>query len=361
MSDQQGALGRADIQLGLADFDLDVGFDIPAHGVLGVFGPSGCGKTSLLRCLAGLETRASGHIRLNGDTWLDTAGNIRVPACARAIGYVFQEGRLFPHLEVARNLDYGARRRGARESVTTRDEVIELLDIGPLLERKPAQLSGGEQQRVSIGRALLSAPRLLLMDEPLANLDRQRKQEILPYLDRLHAELKVPIIYVSHSINEVSRLCDQLLLLRQGRVMASGPMEDVFGDIDLAVDFGDMAGVVLPVRSEGWNPAAGVTSLMLEHTELRIPEELPAGDMRLRVRADDVSIVLEKPRGSSILNIIPAAVQELRDMPGGMAMVQMQVAGHSLLARVSQVSLRQLQLVPGMAVHAQIKGAAIRR
>lgn len=354
-------LGSAAFRLERDDFTLDVAFDIPVRGVLGAFGRSGCGKTSLLRCLAGLEQSVSGSIRINGDTWLDTDAGIRLASAERAIGYVFQDGRLFPHLDVSANLGYGERRRKDRTGIAGMDNILALLDIGHLLHRKPAQLSGGEQQRVAIGRALLAAPRLLLMDEPLANLDRERKQEILPYLDRLHAELQIPIVYVSHSLNEITRLCDEVLLMRDGRIIAADTLETVFSDIDVATGFGDMAGVVVPVHSNGWNDTNSLSYLELAGETLRVPDRLPEGPLRLRIQASDVSIVLEKPAASSILNILPAQVKDIRMAGDAMAFVRLGMNGHDLLARISQASIRQLGLHSGMNVFAQIKGAAIRR
>jgi len=353
--------GRVDIRLQRDDFELAVDFAIPAKGVTGIFGSSGCGKTSLLRCIAGLEHGATGRIQVNGDSWLDSVNGKRLSPAERAIGYVFQDGRLFPHKSVRNNLLYGEARRGSRAAIASLDDVVDLLGIGNLLERKPAALSGGEQQRVAIGRALLSAPRLMLMDEPLANLDRARKREILPYLDRLHAELRVPMLYVSHSFGEVARLCDHLLLLEKGRVQAAGELETLLADLDLGETLGDMAGAVLPVTSLGWREDEGLSRLHIDGMELRVPERLEAGELRLRILASDVSIVVGEPAASSILNVMPATIIDWRNVGDAMVLVRLSLAGRHLLARISRASLVQLKLLQGQAVHVQIKGAAIRR
>lgn len=358
MNDMQG---RVDVRLRRRGFDLAAAFDIPARGVTGIFGTSGCGKTSLLRCVAGLEKDAEGLITVNGDTWLDSVNGIQLSPAERAIGYVFQDGALFPHLTARRNLLFGDRRRGARRPVAGFDEVVELLGLAPLLDRKPDALSGGEQQRVAIGRALLSAPRLLLMDEPLANLDRTRKHEILPYLDRLHAELRIPMLYVSHSFNEVTRLCDRLVLLDGGRVQAAGELETLLADLQTGERLGDMAGVVLPVVSLGWDETISLSRLAIDRMTLRVPEVLPPGPMRLRILASDVSLVVGEPQSSSILNVLPAVVTEWRELDASSVLVKLAFSTHHLLARISRASMRQLNLVHGQTVHAQIKGAAIRR
>lgn len=354
-------IGRVDIRLHRRGFDLAASFDIPARGVTGIFGASGCGKTSLLRCVAGLENDAEGKITVNGDAWLDSAAGIRLSPAERAIGYVFQDGALFPHLTAHRNLLFGDKRRGDRRQVAGFDDVVELLGLAALLDRKPHALSGGEQQRVAIGRALLSAPRLLLMDEPLANLDRTRKHEILPYLDRLHAELRIPMLYVSHSFNEVTRLCDRLVLLDGGRVQAAGELETLLADLQTSEQLGDMAGVVLPAESQGWDEAIGLSRLSVDGMVLRVPEALPQGPMRLRILASDVSLVVGQPQSSSILNVLPAVVTEWRELDASSVLVKLAFGTHHLLARISRASLLQLKLERGQGVHVQIKGAAIRR
>jgi molybdate transport system ATP-binding protein len=222
-------------------FTLDIDVDLPAGGVTAVFGRSGSGKTTLLRCIAGLEQTLDGSLIVNGETWQD--GSYRRPVHQRALGYVFQEARLFPHLSVAANLDFGRRRIAESERRVSLAQVVELLGIAHLLERRPERLSGGERQRVAIARALATSPRLLLMDEPLAALDQARKQEILPYLERLHDELAIPVLYVSHSPDEVARLADHIVLMEDGRAVAQGPLTETLARVDLPLRLGEDVGL----------------------------------------------------------------------------------------------------------------------
>ena len=227
-----------------AAFTLDARLELPLQGITGIFGVSGAGKTTLLRCIAGLEPTAAGRLVVGGDTWEDSSAGVTLPVQQRNIGYVFQEPRLFDHLSVRANIDYGSRRRSGASSDSF-DHVVELLGLQPLLEQRPSELSGGEAQRVAIARALLCSPQLVLMDEPLAALDQARRNDILPFLDRLHADAQIPIIYVSHNIDEVCRLCDQLVVMEAGRVAASGPLQDVLVQLDVPVLGGDNAGSVI--------------------------------------------------------------------------------------------------------------------
>jgi molybdate transport system ATP-binding protein len=235
---------EATLRLPRAGFTLDVALALPPRGVSALFGPSGCGKTTVLRAFAGLE-RAAGRIALGDEVWQDDATRVFVPTHRRALGYVIQESALFPHLDVRRNLDYGRRRIAPEARRIALDQVVELLGIGALMARRPETLSGGERQRVAIARALATSPRLLLLDEPLAALDAARKAEVLPYLDRLHAELAIPILYVSHAIEEVARLAHHLVLMEAGRVVAAGPVADVMSRLDVPTARGEGAGVVL--------------------------------------------------------------------------------------------------------------------
>lgn len=351
----RGALGR---------FALDVAFEAPARGITALFGPSGCGKTSVLRCVAGL-LRLEGRFALDGDVWQD--GRHFRPTHKRPIGYVFQEANLFPHLSVRANLLYGHRRtvgRGVPETIREAD-VVALLGIGHLLDRAPLNLSGGERQRVAVGRALLSQPRLLLMDEPLAALDRMSKDDILPYLERLHEVLSVPVLYVSHDIAEVERLADHLVLLRAGRVVASGPMAELQSDPSLPIARLPEAGVTLPAVVEGFEAAYGLTTLALQGGTLQVPGELgPPGARRsIRIAASDVSLARRPPEGSTILNALPARILKAEPQDG----VQMTAVvalgpegiGAHLLARVTRKSWDLLGLAAGEPVFAQIKGVAL--
>ena len=325
-------------------FELDVDVDVPDTGVTGVFGDSGSGKTTLLRCIAGLE--ASTH-----DTGL--------PPHRRNVGYVFQEPGLFPHLSVRENVDYGARR--AASSRIDADQVIDILGIGALLERKPATLSGGQAQRVAIAAALLRSPDLVLMDEPLASLDRARKDELLPYFDRLREELSVPVIYVSHDIDEISRLCDHLVVLDGGKVIAAGGLFDLLAFADVPQLGGNNAGVVLwarPVDSED-----GLTRFDSGEGDIWVPGDF-SGErvaLRLRIAANDVSICRERPSNTTILNVLGATVENIRDDNGATAIVRLGLGNQNLLARVTRRSVRSLKLREGDRVFAQVKSVTVRR
>jgi molybdate transport system ATP-binding protein len=261
-----------------AGFTLDVDLQLPGRGVSALFGASGSGKTTCLRAIAGLAHAPGGHLSVNGEVWQDDGRNLFVPTHKRPLGYVFQEASLFPHLSVRANLEYGMRRVPARDRKVSLDHAVELLGISRLLERMPAGLSGGERQRVAIARALATSPRILLMDEPLAALDLARKQEILPYLERLHGELEIPLIYVSHAADEVARLADHLVVLEQGRAVASGPLGETLARLDLPIRLGEDAGVVLEGKiaevDAGWHLArvdfAG-GSLWVRDSGVRIP------------------------------------------------------------------------------------------
>ena len=349
----------------LGGFALEVGFEAPARGVTALFGPSGCGKTTVLRCVAGLQRLAEGYFALDGEVWQDGAG-FRPPH-RRPIGYVFQEASLFAHLRVRANLLYGHRRvvgRGAPEAIGF-DEVVGLLGLEPLLERAPLHLSGGERQRVAVGRALLSQPKLLLMDEPLAALDRFSKEEILPYLERLHAALSVPVLYVSHDIAEVERLADHLVLLENGRVTAAGPLERLQADPSLPIARMPDAGVTLPATVESFDAAYGLATLALAGGRLLVPGHAEAAGTarRVRIAASDVSLARAPVAGSTILNALPARILAAEAQDGVQIMVAVALGadgrGARLLARVTRKSWDSLGLAPGQPVFAQIKGVAL--
>lgn len=330
-------------KLSKGDFVLDVDTEIPDAGITGIFGESGSGKTTLLRCIAGLEQGGN---------------NEGLPAHKRNVGYVFQEPGLFPHLTVRGNIDYGARRATTRR--VDGAPVIDMLGIGDLLDRKPASLSGGEAQRVAIAAALLRSPDLVLMDEPLASLDRKRRDELLPYFDRLHDELSVPVIYVSHDIDEISRLCDHLVLLDKGRVAASGDLFDVVSRVDVPMLSGRNAGVVLwatPVDHED-----GLTKFDFGDGDIWAPGEFETGrnPMRLRISARDVSIVRERPQQTTILNVLRAVVEEIHIVDKAAALVRLGVGNQSLLAQVTNRSVSRLELKPGERVFAQVKSVTVR-
>ncbi len=343
-------------------FRLDVELAVPATGITGLYGHSGSGKTSLLRCIAGLETAARGTLRVGTSIWDDAGSSVSVPPQARGVGYVFQEPRLFPHLSVRGNLDYSAKRRHDSGNTIEEGAVLELLGIAHLLERSTADLSGGEAQRVSIARALLRAPELLLMDEPLASLDRARRNEVLPFLDRLHAELSLPIIYVSHSIEEVGRLCDHLVVLDAGSVVASGEMQAVMTNAAVAALQGEDAGCVLAASVAVHDRDDEITRLEFSGGNLRVAGLVgEVGDrLRVRIRAADVSLCRDLPARSSILNILPATVRRVADGAGGIAYVLLAVGDDEIMARITRRSVRELDVREGEALYAQVKSVAIR-
>ena len=343
-------------------FSLEVELELPGQGVIALFGRSGSGKTTVLRCVAGLQRAPQGYLRVNGDCWQDDARGRFVPTHRRPLGYVFQEASLFPHLDVRRNLTYGQRRIPAAARRVSFDQAIELLGIGHLLDRAPAGLSGGERQRVGVARALLTSPRLLLMDEPLAALDHQRKQEIMPYLERLHAELSIPVLYVSHAPDEVARLADYLVVLEEGRVLASGGLNETLARLDLPIRLGEDVGVVLDgrvaERDARWHLlriAYGGESLWVRDSGIAIGQAV-----RVRVLARDVSIAPVPITGNSILNTLPARVLSLGDDEHpALVLVKLQVGPSALLARLSRRSVHELGLVPDLPVWVQVKTAAL--
>jgi molybdate transport system ATP-binding protein len=333
-----------------------------------LFGPSGCGKTTILRCAAGLQ-RMAGRLSVAGETWQDDAAGVFRKPHQRPVGYVFQEASLFPHLSVRGNLDYGARRAaGTTDATMLRlDDVVGLLGIGPLLDRAPHALSGGERQRVAIGRALLSQPRLLLMDEPLAALDRLTKDEILPYLEALHESLSIPVLYVSHDIAEVERLADTLVLVDAGRVRAAGTLAAIEADPALPLLRTADAAVTLDGMVSAVDAAYALTSLAVAGGTLTVPGRRGAvGDRRrLRIRASDVSFVLSPARDTTILNCLPARIVSITPHDPDDAQVNLVVglgddgAGARIIGRVTRKSRDTLRLEPGVAVFVQIKGVAL--
>jgi len=345
-------------------FRLDVDMTLPSQGVTALFGPSGSGKTTLLRCIAGLEA-ADGRLAVNGELWQDGAGRgvRRWPTHQRPIGYVFQEASLFPHLSAEQNMRFGLR-RSAPVTPARVGQIVDLLGIGHLLTRLPGGLSGGERQRVAIARALLSSPKLLLMDEPLAALDLKRKQEILPYLERLHRELDIPVVYVSHSPDEVARLADHLVVLDQGRVVAQGALAETLGRIDLPPAFADDAGVVI----EGWlaessaeDQADGLSRLDFAGGAIWISAhaEAPGTRLRCRIHARDVSLSRDTV-ASSILNRFEGTITGFAGTTNpAHVLVRLEVSGTPLLARITRRSLRLLGLVEGERVIAQVKAVAL--
>ena len=344
------------LQLQRAAFSLDLALRLPINGVTVVFGPSGCGKSTLLRAVAGLEPAARGVVRLDGRTWRDERVNL--PAHRRRVGMVFQHAALLPHLSVHDNLRYGWRRAGAPSTLL--QEWIDKLGLAPLLTRRPVTLSGGEQQRVALARALVSQPQWLLLDEPLSALDGARRTEILPYLEAIKRDAGIPLLYVTHSVEEVARLADHLVLLDAGRVTAAGPALDVLNRPDLPLALRDDAGVVLPA-TVGGHDADGLLSLATAAGTLYAygPRRADGSAVRLRVQARDVSLALSAHTDTSLLNLLPATIVSLSPLSAGQVQVRLDAAGMPLLARVSQRSVERLCLRPGLAVWAQIKAVAL--
>jgi molybdate transport system ATP-binding protein len=355
---------EVDIEHRLADFALDIHFHA-GRGLTALFGRSGGGKTSVVNAIAGLLRPRRGRIVMDGSVLLDTERGISVPSHRRRVGYVFQEGRLFPHLTVRQNLLFGRWFAPARERrAASLDDVVDLLGIASLLDRRPGRLSGGEKQRVAIGRALLASPRLLLMDEPLASLDARRKDEILPYLERLRDEAGVPIVYVSHSIAEVARLATTIVLISGGRVHAVGPVREVMGRAELYPLAGRFeAGAVLGVRIAAHDPHWNLTELIGDFGKLTVPRlDAPVGAaLRVRIRARDVILAITRPTGISALNVLAAEVERLVSIEEGALEVQLRLGGERLLARVTRRSGEALGLAIGREVFAVIKTVAIDR
>ena len=339
-------------------FALDVDLVLPRRGVTALFGHSGSGKTTLLRCIAGLERAPQGRLAVDGEVWQD-AGQW-LPTHRRPLGYVFQEASLFPHLSVLDNLRYGMKRSAVQR--VSLDQAIELLGIAALLDRKPDRLSGGEKSRVGIARALAVSPRLLLMDEPLAALDHKRKQEILPYLEKLHDELDIPVLYVSHSPDEVARLADHLVALDNGRCVANGPLVDTLARLDLPIRLGEDAGVVIDAVVSERDPRWHLASATFPGGKLWFRDGgHPVGHRaRVRILARDVSIARERIEGTSIQNTLPATVVAIaEDTHPALALVRLDVGGTVVIARLTHRSAAALELRPGVAVWAQIKAVAL--
>ena len=354
---------EVDIEHHLAGFELDIHFR-SGRGLTALFGRSGAGKTSVVNAIAGLIRPERGRIVVDDSVLLDTERGIRVPTHRRRIGYVFQEGRLFPHLTVRQNLSFGRWFAPDGAPSARLNEVVELLGIAPLLARRPGRLSGGEKQRVAIGRALLAHPRLLLMDEPLASLDARRKDEILPYLERLRDQAGVPIVYVSHSIAEVARLATTIVLISDGRVRAIGPVQDVMGRAELYPLAGRFeAGAVLIMRVAAHDTRWRLTELAGPFGKLVVPRlDAPIGTaLRVRIRARDVILAVNPPAGISALNVLAGQVEKLVPIEEGAVEVQLRVGAERLLARVTRRSGEALGLTPGRGIFAVIKTVAIDR
>ena len=351
------------VSLRLDTFELAVTHDLPLQGITALFGPSGCGKTTLLRIISGLEHRASGTIDFASEPW--QGPNTFVAPHRRGVGYVFQDARLFPFLNAAGNLRYAEKRsRNAPANVTWKD-VVEALDLAPLLDRRPGSLSGGERQRVAIGRTLLTRPRLLLMDEPLAALDLRRKAEILPYIEKLPATFGVPIVYVTHSIDEVVRLADRMIVLADGKKIADGGVAETLERPDLQIAVGRFeAGVVIDATITDHDRHYRLTALEHAGQSIVMPMvEAPVGTaLRLRIRARDVSVAVERPRGISVRNILAGTVEEIVEEPGtAFAELMIDIGEARLRSRVTREAVADLKLEVGQPIYALVKSIAFDR
>ncbi len=362
MSGKEPAI-RASFAGSLGGFTLDVAFEAPMHGITALFGASGCGKSTTLRCIAGLQ-RLPGQLFVNEEMWQDDDRGIFLMPHKRAVGVVFQEASLFPHLTVGKNLMYGAKRSGV-PAVIPPDDVIDLLGLAKLMDRDPIALSGGERQRVAIGRALLSQPRLLLMDEPLSSLDQMAKDEILPYLEALHEQLSIPLLYVSHDITEVARLADRMVMLSSGMKIAEGPVQDLLERLDLQPETGRFeAGVLLTAQVTGHDEKFSVTHLDHHGQAISMPARDVAigSEVRLRIRARDVSLATKRPEAISVRNVLSGTIVEVAEDPqSAHAETLIDIGGGRLRARITRQSVAELELAPGKPVFALVKSIAFDR
>jgi molybdate transport system ATP-binding protein len=345
-----------------AGFALDVAFGVERNGITALFGPSGAGKTTVLNAIAGLLRPEDGRIAIGGRVVFDQAARVWIPPRERRIGYVFQDARLFPHLTVERNLRFGWRRSRSRMPENEVAKVIQMLGLVPLLQRKPVHLSGGEKARVALARALLAAPDVLLLDEPLAPLDATRKNEILPYFERLRDEAGLPLIYVSHSLDEVSRLAQEIVILKEGCVAASGPIFDVLTDLQFP-DFNRASpyGAVIETFIASHIETSGLTVLEFAGGELLVPrmERTIGTRLRTHIRAEDVMIAREEPRAISANNVLFAAIDDLRESTPEHIDLRLLCGATPLIARITRASRTRLALEKGVHVFAIIKSVTV--
>lgn len=351
----------AQFKLNYGVFSLDVDLRLPGSGITVLFGHSGSGKTTLLRCIAGLQHAPHGFLAINGTTWQDSDHELFLPTYKRSLGYVFQEANLFAHLTVLDNLCYGLERIGQTANTAKFNQVIELLGITHLLQRIPERLSGGERQRVAIARALVLNPEILLMDEPLASLDAKRKQEIMPFLTSLHSELNIPVLYVTHSQQEVAQLADYLVLLADGKVQAAGLLSETLSRLDLPQAQDHQAASVWQATIIEHEAVHHLTRVAFAGGELSLPaiNATLGSALRIQIYARDVSITLEVAKATSILNVLPAIISDIINGEQGQSVVRLQVGSQTLLAHISCKSAQLLVLHTGMTVYVQIKGTSI--
>jgi molybdate transport system ATP-binding protein len=343
-------------------FDLAADFAIETSGITALFGPSGAGKTSIVNAIAGLLRPREGAIVIGGETVLDTRAGIFVPPQLRRVGYVFQDARLFPHMSVENNLRFGWRRAPIRAEESEFSRIVSLLGLGHLLARRPAKLSGGEKSRVALGRALLSAPRALLLDEPLSALDAARKAEILPYLERLRDEAKLPMLYVSHSLDEVAQLADNVIIVKTGKTVAQGPVFDMLADLDISALTGAPSfGAVIDTRVAAHRDGDGLSVLSFDGGQLIVPllrREL-GQRLRVRIRAEDVMLAAEEPRTISANNVLLSTVTNVRESGATHADIQLLCGKARFVARITRASATRLGLKPGMPIFAIAKSVIV--
>lgn len=351
---------QARFQLDYGEFKLEVDLQLPGTGITVLFGDSGSGKTTLLRCIAGLQQAPQGFVKINGTLWQDSERQLFLPTYKRSLGYVFQDANLFPHLTVLDNLYYGLTRIKQNNGMEKLLLAIELLGIGHLMARMPERLSGGERQRVAIARALALNPDILLMDEPLASLDFKRKQEILPFLSSLHQQLDIPVVYVTHSEQEVAQLADTLVILEAGRVVAAGPLSDMQSRLDVPLAQDRSAATVWQVLVAEQEVDYQLTRVEFAGGSLSIPVVAAeiGTPLRVQIYARDVSIALEAPTATSILNVLPAIITGMAEGRSGQSVIRLQVGKQTLLAHITRKSVLLLGLQIDMAVYVQIKGTS---
>jgi len=347
-----------DIQASRGEFNLKTAFTLPEPAISAVFGPSGAGKTTLLRAIAGLEP-ANGTVRIGDVLWQNES--LYRPAHEREVGFVFQSANLFRHLSVRGNLEYAYKRVGTENRRVEMQQIINLLDLSALLNRNTNTLSGGEKQRVAIARALLSSPRLLVLDEPLAALDQTRKDEILPLLRGLHEELQIPVLFVSHALGEVARIADQLILLDDGAITASGQIQDMLTRLDLPLSRDNAGGAIIEANIVSFDSEYALTRASFSGGIFNLPGRHGASGQKLRLQilARDVSLSLERQTNTSILNILPARVVEIEADASPQAIIRLDVGGSPLLARITRKSVAELGLAPGNEIFAQVKTVAL--
>ncbi len=362
-NESQAAI-NARLNIVYEDFQLQANLVLPGRGVTVLFGHSGCGKTTCLRAIAGLVRVEQGEVRVNSEQWQSWDGDVFVPTFERPIGYVFQEPSLFPHLTVDQNLAYAEKRVKTQSRVFRRERILPLLGIETLLSRYPSQLSGGEKQRVAIARALLTQPELLLMDEPLSALDHARKQEFLPYLERLQRMWDLPVVYVTHSVQELARLADHIVLFNQGKIIASGSAQQIMSDAQFSHLFGEEMGSVFDTIVKSHCGKYAMTELDCDNVTLFVPGEVAQlGErQRCRILASDVGIALDEPVSTTVLNRLPAKIVaiETKSIQSGEVLAVLELDNQQrLLARITIQSLHELNLQVGKRVWALIKAVAI--